>query len=215
MVYDLPFGRGRQFGSSIPRVADAFVGGWRISSVFLWQGGAYLTPYFPGGQGDPSGTGSGIGATAAGWIAPSRPQHADNVSGVRWKPSNQSRTHWVNSQAFTCPAYPNWQLGTKCTTGSGSGPVPLPIGRFGNSQVGSITGPGLINLSSGLSKTFALTEGIRLKAEGTFTNVLNHTNLANPNLDLSNASAFGTITTATTNENGGNRVGQISMRLEF
>ncbi len=82
-------------------------------------------------------------------------------------------------------------------------------------QVGSIVGPGLVNLSSGISKTFSLVEGIRLKAEGTFTNVLNHTNLADPNLDLSNAKAFGTITTATGNENGGNRVGQVSMRLEF
>jgi len=179
------------------------------------QTGAFLTPYFPGGQGDPSGTGSGIGATAAGWIGPSRQQHADNVAGANWKPSNQSRTNWVNAKAFACPGNPAWQPGTKCTTGSGSGPVPLPIGRFGNSQVGSIVGPGLINLSSGLSKTFALTEGVRLKAEGTFTNVLNHTNLANPNLDLSNAKAFGTITTATTNENGGNRTGQVSVRLEF
>lgn len=215
MVYDIPFGRGKRFGSSMSHVADALVGGWRVSSIFVWQTGAFLTPYFPGGQGDPSGTDSGIGATAAGWIAPSRPQHADNVDGVNWKPSNQNRNNWVNSKAFTCPAYPGWKLGTKCTTGSGSGPVPLPIGRFGNSQVGSIVGPGLINLSSGISKTFTLMEGVRLKAEGTFTNVLNHTNLANPNLDLSNASAFGTITTATTNENGGNRTGQISMRLEF
>jgi hypothetical protein len=215
MVYDLPLGRGKRFGSSMSRAADLVVGGWRISSIFVWQTGAFLTPSFPGGQGDPSGTGSGIGATAAGWIAPARPQHADNVAGMNWKPSNQSRNHWVNAAAFTCPAYPGWTLGTKCTTGSGSGPVPLPIGRFGNSPVGSINGPGLVNLSSGLSKTFALAEGLRLKAEGTFTNVLNHTNLANPNLDLSNASAFGTITTATTNENGGNRTGQVSIRLEF
>lgn len=214
-VYDLPFGRGRQFGSSMPRFVDAVAGGWRLSSILVLQTGAYLTPYFPGGQGDPSGTGSGIGATATGWIGSERPQHADNVPGVSWKPSNQSRTNWVNAKAFTCPGYPAWQLGMKCTTGSGSGPVPLPIGRFGNSQVGSIVGPGLINLSSGLSKTFVITESVRLKAEGTFTNVLNHTNLDIPNLDLSNASAFGTITQATSNENGGSRTGQVSVRLEF
>lgn len=214
-VYDLPFGRGKRFGSSMSRVADAFVGGWRLSSIFVWQTGAFLTPYFPAGQGDPSGTGSGLSSTAAGWNPSSRNQHADNVPGVSWKPANQNRNSWVNAKAFTCPGYAAWQPGMKCTTGSGSGPVPLPIGRFGNTQVGSIVGPGLINLSSGLSKSFVLAEGIRLRAEGTFTNVLNHTNLANPNLDLSNASAFGTITTATTNENGGNRTGQVSMRLEF
>jgi hypothetical protein len=214
-VYDLPLGRGKKFGSSMPRLVDVIAGGWRVSSIFVVQSGAFLTPYFPGGQGDPSGTGSGISATAAGWNAPGRTQHADDVAGVSWKPSTQNRTKWVEAGAFTCPGYPGWKLGTKCTTGSGSGAVPLPIGRFGNSQVGSIVGPGLVNLSSGLSKTFSLVEGVRLRAEGTFTNVLNHTNLANPNLDLSNASAFGTITAATTNENGGNRSGQISLRLEF
>lgn len=215
MVYDLPFGRGKRFGSSMSRVADEVVGGWRLSSIFVWQTGAFLTPYFPAGQGDPSGTGSGLSSSAAGWIPSDRDQHADNVPGARWKPANQNRNNWVNAKAFTCPGYPAWQPGMQCTTGSGSGPVPLPIGRFGNSQVGSIVGPGLVNLSTGLSKSFAITEGLRLKAEGTFTNVLNHTNLGLPNLDLSNASAFGTITTATTNENGGNRTGQVSMRLEF
>jgi hypothetical protein len=215
MVYDLPVGRGRRFGSSMSRFTDAAVGGWRVSSILVLQTGAFLTPYFPGGQGDTSGTGSGLNSSAAGWVPPGRPQHADNVAGAKWKPSNQGRANWVNGAAFTCPGYPGWKVGMKCTTGSGSGPVPLPIGRFGNSQVGSVVGPGLVNLSSGLSKTFAITEGVRLKAEGTFTNVLNHTNLDNPNLDLSNASAFGTITKATTNENGGNRTGQVSLRLEF
>ena len=144
-----------------------------------------------------------------------RPQHADNVAGVSWKPSGQNRNNWVNAAGFTCPGLPGWTLGEACTTGSGSGPSPLPIGRFGNSQVGSIVGPGLVNLSAGLSKSFAITEHVHLRAEGTFTNVLNHTNLANPNLDLSDASTFGTITAATNNENGGNRTGQVSMRLEF
>jgi hypothetical protein len=186
-----------------------------LSSIFVWQTGAFLTPYFPAGQGDTSGTGSGLSSSAAGWIPSDRDQHPDNVPGVSWKPSSQNRNNWVNAKAFTCPGYPGWQPGMQCTTGSGFGPAPLPIGRFGNTQVGSIVGPGLVNLSTGISKSFAITEGVRLKAEGTFTNVLNHTNLANPNLDLSNASAFGTITTATTNENGGNRTGQVSMRLEF
>lgn len=223
VVYDLPFGRGKQFGSAMPRVLDEAVGGWRLSSIFLWQTGAFLTPYFPGGQGDPSGTGSGLGSTAAGWTPSGRPQHADGVANAHWKPSGQNRNNWVNPGAFACPGDPNWKFGTACGTGAGFDPntgqplseVPLPIGRFGNSPVGSIVGPGLVNLSAGLSKTFVITERVRLRAEGTFTNVLNHINLDNPNLDLSNAEGFGTITSATTNDNGGNRTGQVSMRLEF
>ncbi|WP_446744218.1 carboxypeptidase regulatory-like domain-containing protein [Silvibacterium acidisoli] len=214
-VYDLPFGRGRQFGANMPRVLDDAIGGWRLSGIFLWQTGAFLTPYFPGGQGDPSGTGSGLSSSAAGWTPPGRSQHPDIVPGVSWKPAHQSREHWINPAAFACPGDPSWQFGTPCTTGSGSGPVPNPIGRFGNSGVGTITGPGLVNLSAGLSKSFEITTRLHLRAEGTFTNVLNHNNLGQPNLDLSNASAFGTITSATTSENGGNRTGQVSMRLEF
>jgi hypothetical protein len=92
--------------------------------------------------------------------------------------------------------------------------VPNPIGRFGNAQVGSVVGPGTINLSSGLSKTFPITERVHLRAEGTFTNILNHTNLGDPETNISNAS-FGLITNTIGSDFGGARSGQVSMRLEF
>ena len=99
--------------------------------------------------------------------------------------------------------------------------VPNPIGRFGNSEVGTVEGPGLFNLSAGLAKTFAITEGLRVKAEGTFTNLLNHTNLGDPNMDLS-SSSFGLITNTVglsggsrNSDFGGARTGQISVRVEF
>ncbi len=214
VLYDLPFGRGKAFGASIPRVADSIVGGWRLSSILTVQTGPYETPYFPSGEGDPSGTGSGLTQTAAGWDPGHRAQHADQVSGVSVKPTARSRFNWINNAAFTCPGYPGWTPGTSCTTGSGSGPVPLPIGRFGNSQVGSVEGPGLFNLSSGLSKSFALTERFRIKAEGTFTNILNHTNLGDPITNLS-SSSFGLVTTSIGSDFGGARTAQVSARLEF
>lgn len=213
-VYDLPFGRGREFGSNMSRIADAAVGGWKLSTIFLWQGGPFESPYFPDGQGDPSGTGSGLDGTAAGFDGGHRNQYPDMVRGVSAKPAHQNRMQWVNPTAFTCPDYPNWQPGTACTTGSGSGPSPNPIGRFGNAQVGSVVGPGTVNLSAGLSKTFSITERLKLKAEGTFTNVLNHTNLSDPNMNISSPS-FGLISSALTSDFGGARSGQVSMRLDF
>ena len=60
MVYDLPVGRGKQFGGSMPRIADLAVGGWRLANIFVWQSGPFESPYFDSGQGDPSGTGSGL-----------------------------------------------------------------------------------------------------------------------------------------------------------
>src|SRR5262249_29440399 len=54
MVYELPFGKGRRYGGGINPIADAVVGGWRLSSILLLQTGPFLTPTFSGG--DPSGT---------------------------------------------------------------------------------------------------------------------------------------------------------------
>jgi hypothetical protein len=220
VLYDLPFGRGKEFGASMPRAADLIVGGWRLSSILTVQTGPYETPYFPNGQGDPSGTGSGLNSTAAGWDPGHRNQHPDQLSGVGVSPTGKNRYNWINGAAFGCPGNPSWTTGTACTTGSGSGPVPNPIGRFGNSQVGSVEGPGLVNLSSGLSKSFAVTERLKLKAEGTFTNILNHTNLGDPNTNLSSGSfglITGTVGAGTTNPNdfGGARTAQVSVRAEF
>ena len=212
MVYELPVGRGRRFGGEMNRLEDAVVGGWQLSNIFLWQSGPYLSAYFPGGNVDPSGTGSGLSNNATGGAYPGRAQKPDRIGDAA--PHGQSRFNWINKAAFTCPGEPNWTFGETCNIGSGQTGAPLPIGRFGNSQIGDIEGPGTVNLSSGLSKTFLITEGIRLRAEGTFTNVLNHTNLADPTLNLT-SSSFGVITSARGSDFGGSRTGQVSMRLEF
>ncbi len=220
-LYDLPFGRGKMFGSSMPRAADEIVGGWRLTSILTVETGPYETPYFPSGEGDPSGTGSGLTETAAGWDPGHRAQHPDQLTGASVSPHGKNRFNWVNGAAFTCPGYSAWTPGTPCTTGSGSGPVPLPIGRFGNSEVGSVEGPGLFNLSSGIAKTFSITERFKLVTEGTFTNVLNHTNLGDPVTDLSSPS-FGLITGVVgsgsgnhSSDFGGARTAQVSARLNF
>jgi hypothetical protein len=213
-LYDLPFGRGKTFGSFISRKADMAVGGWRLSAILVMQTGPFETPFFPNGQGDPSGTGSGLNSALAGWDAGHRSQRPDRVSGVSVYPATKNRYHWANPAAFTCPGNSAWAVNTPCTTGSGSGPVPLPIGRFGNSQVGTLEGPGLFNLSAGLSKYFQLSSRVKVKAEGTFTNVLNHTNLSDPNMDLSSAS-YGLVTNTIGSDSGGARTGQISFRAEF
>jgi hypothetical protein len=214
MIYDLPFGRGRTFGNSMPKTLNALVGGWRISNIFLWQSGPFESPYYPDGQGDPSGTGSGLDGTVSGFDGGHRQQHPDRVVGVSAKPANRTRLTWINPTAYTCPGYPGWTPGTPCTTGSGSGPVPNPIGRFGNATVGSIVGPGTVDLSSGLSKTVPLTERVSLRFEGTFTNVLNHTNLGDPNMNVSSPT-FGLISGTIASDNGGARTGQVSARIDF
>ena len=207
-VFELPFGRGRRFAGGINRLADAAVGGWQMSAIFLYQTGPFLTPYIPSGTADPSGTGSGTL-----FFRQQRPDRVANGNS-----SHRSRSNWFNNNAFACPGstgYSSLQNGACVVGGVDANKLPVaPIGRFGTSSVGDVVGPGTVSLSSGLSKSFSVAEGIRLRAEGTFTNILNHTNLADPNLDVTSP-AFGTITQARGSDFGGNRTGQVSLKLEF
>ncbi len=185
------------------RLEDAAVGGWRLSSIFLIQTGPWLTPSISSGA-DPSGTGaSSIDARTA------RPDRLS--SGI---PKVRTRSAWFDPTAFACPSNTGYTAtsyaGNKCTVGVNS----APIGRFGTSGVGILEGPDTINLSSGLSKIFVISDRVKMRAEGTFTNVLNHTNLADPTLDITSGS-FGKSTAARGSDFGGNRTGQVSMRLEF
>ena len=54
VIYDLPFGRGRTWGSDMNRAADAILGGWRLSVIPTFRDGFPLTL----GANDSSNTGS-------------------------------------------------------------------------------------------------------------------------------------------------------------
>jgi hypothetical protein len=93
-------------------------------------------------------------------------------------------------------------------------PVPTPR-RIGNCAVGSLVGPGTTAIAGGMSKTFQLHEGVRMRFEATFTNLPNHPNFAAPLVDVSAPATFGKITTVQSAENSGNRTGQLALRIDF
>lgn len=39
-VYDIPYGRGREYGSDIPAFLDAIIGGWQVNGIFRAQSGS-------------------------------------------------------------------------------------------------------------------------------------------------------------------------------
>jgi hypothetical protein len=94
-------------------------------------------------------------------------------------------------------------------------PTPVGVARIGNAGVGILEGPGTIAVNAGLARSVQLREGLRLRFEATFTNVLNHTNFAPPATNISSPSTFGVLQTAQTAEYGGNRTGQLALRLDF
>jgi hypothetical protein len=158
----------------------------------LAQTGPYLTPTFTGG--DPSGTNAPIRGSM-------RPDRVGSGS-----VSNPTPTFYFDRSAFVCPGRSTGPDQFNCNT--------APIGRFGNSGVGVLLGPGTFNLSMGMGKDFRITERSRLRLEGTFTNLPNHPNLADPGTNIT-AVSFGVVTTARGGDSGGNRVGQASLRFEF
>jgi hypothetical protein len=91
----------------------------------------------------------------------------------------------------------------------------VPAGALGNSGVGILTGPGTIAMAGGMAKNFVLKEGMKLRFEATFTNMLNHPNFLPPSVDVSSPSTFGQVTAVQSAENSGNRTGQLALRLDF
>ena len=193
-IYELPVGKGKHFLGDTNRVVDGIVGGWRMSTIFLLESGPFLTPtiFY-----DSSGTNQFT----------IRPDAFGNPN-----LSNPSPQHWWNTNAFACPGLSAGQL--DCGNLD-------PIGRFGNGAVGSLVGPGTLNLSLGLAKSFRITERIALKFESSFTNLPNHVNYDDPNTDLTATdshglhSFFGQIASARSGDSGGSRVGQLALRIEF
>ena len=43
-IYQLPFGRGRKYGNNMNRIADAFVGGWQVSTIYRQTSGLPFAP---------------------------------------------------------------------------------------------------------------------------------------------------------------------------
>jgi hypothetical protein len=82
-VYDFPVGRNRALLSDMPRWLDAAVGGWRVSGIWHYATGRYLTPTF----------------TSSGGLSNSRP---DVVYGGHANLPADQRTpqRWFNPAAF-------------------------------------------------------------------------------------------------------------------
>jgi hypothetical protein len=55
VTYDLPFGRGRQFGSNIPRAADLVIGGWQANTILQFHDGFPFTAQATDNSGTTSG----------------------------------------------------------------------------------------------------------------------------------------------------------------
>ena len=83
LIYDLPFGHGKQFGTNMNKFADAVVGGWKVSVIPTFRGGFPLTL---SSNSDHSGTNSFQNRPNC--IAPPKVLHKQTIGngfyGYRW-----------------------------------------------------------------------------------------------------------------------------------
>jgi len=174
MVYQLPFGRGRRFGSSMNRALDAIIGGWEISGTWrqtsglptsIANGNRWVTNWELGGYATPNGN--------------PVPSVTDNK----------------NAPAVSGPGAPNLWSDPK-----GALNAYQVTGTFAG-QTGSrntIRGQGFFNIDSGLYKNFTMpwSEKQKLQFRWESYNLTNSVRFDpnSANLNLTSTSKFGQLT---------------------
>ncbi|MBV8903425.1 MAG: hypothetical protein JOZ22_07290, partial [Acidobacteriia bacterium] len=170
---------------SSSRYMNQLLGGWEIAGRMVFQTGPYLTVTAPGT--DPSGTNFDNSYNGG-------DPRADIVPGVPLYASNKSIHNWVNPAAFALP--------------------PDNIGRFGDSPVGAVVGPGTQEVSVSIYRSFRYKERVNFRIGASAANVFNHPNYGIPNLSLGTAT-FGTISNLQNAEDTRPRAIQLGGRLTF
>jgi hypothetical protein len=169
VVYQLPFGKGRKFGSAWNGVLDAIAGGWEINNINTANSGLPLDVYYT-----PASANDATGRLAEyRGVATQRP----NLVGDPTRPSGAAMIdQYFNKAAFAIPA------------------ASAPFGNVGRN---SFRGPNFWQWDAGVNKNFKIParEGMSLQFRSEFFNLLNHTNFGPPTTDITSA-AFGTIRAA-------------------
>jgi hypothetical protein len=164
-VYELPYGKGKHFGSGAPAVAQAALGGWQVAGVTRVHSGEAFDVLMGG---DLTNTGA----------FPPRPDiihdpndFSFNVAGQAAlgcsNPGHQTRDCWFNQTAFVAPPL---------------APGQSVAHQFGDAGRAILRGPDLVNFDFSAYKTFRLGERFGLVFRAEFFNIFNHPNFNLPNV---------------------------------
>jgi hypothetical protein len=199
--YDLPFGRGKKFGTNINRVADLAMGGWKLGAIASLHSGFPVT----------------INSTQF-YNANQRTNRANRYAPLKIR--NQSTNQWFGTDPSAASCLNNTSNPNAVNVGTADNPVwvnnrngscaygeELSTG-FGTSRVGSQRAPSYKNFDMAASKQFAITEGSNLEFRADFFNLLNTVSLGPPDQSVSDSN-FGQITSTNSTER------QIQLALKY
>jgi len=117
-VYELPFGKGRKYGSNMSGLVNQILGGWELTGIFSAHTGR---AYFISTGQDSENTGNLL----AGSI-----ERADQVSNPSPPGFQQTRTAWFDTKAFRTPAFGTMgNLGRNALRGPASYNVDTMLGK--------------------------------------------------------------------------------------
>jgi hypothetical protein len=180
-VWQLPFGKGRRFGSGMSRAADWIAGGWEFSPIFTWQSGLGLT----------------INQAQVLNLGGERRSRPNRIASGSLPEGQRNVDRWFDTNAFVALS------ATPGTVGF------VPNQAFGNSGVGILRGPGLVNLDFNLNKSFRVTETNSLQLRAEFFNAFNHANFGVPGVTA--GTGFGQIVNTATEA----RIIQFALKYRF
>ena len=187
-IYELPFGRGRAFGSGASGWLNQIIGGWQVGGIYTYRSGL---PFSTTTGSFPVGFNFNSPAALNGPISALRGQIHDDEDGTI--------QFFNNPTAVFDPSAPTEGL--------------LRYPRHG--EIGSrnvLRGPGFWNLDTAVLKNFQMpwSESHRLQIRWETFNLFNHNSFALPNANV-NSGAFGTITASASTP----REMQFAIRYEF
>jgi len=165
LVYDLPFGRGKQFMNSISQGADSVIGGWQLSLINTAQAGTpFNITYTPSGTNSVS---TQISATYRG-ANEYRPDHIPNTPITeKQQIASSGYIQYINPNAFILPP-----------TKDAAGNLLSPFGTSGRNPART---PNFSQTDLALNKKFSTPlESLKVEFRAEAYNIFNHTNFYLP-----------------------------------
>jgi hypothetical protein len=192
-VWDLPFGKGRYFGSNSNRFVNAVFGGWGLNGLWRWTSG------FPFSVEANAGWSTDFELEGSTFLTGPKPQ-----TGV-FRDSSGDPTVFKNPSTFTCQCYSN-------SAGNTTFRATLP-GEAG--QRNNFRGPGFFGIDMGLAKTWNFSETKMVRFGWEVFNVTNSVRFDAAgsliNQDLVDITGFGKFNQMLTSP----RVMQFELRFAF
>ena len=185
MVYDLPIGRGRQYGSSMPFILDEIVGGWKVGMTGVFYTGFPVNIVATNNSGTNGNS-----------------QRANHYR--KLKIVNRSLNNWFGTDPSAIPCTGVGVDNGVCAYGQPA------AGTFGNAGVGSERVPGFQTYGASVTKDFTIWHEQKLNFRADADNLFNSAYWSNPANNAS-ATTFGAITTV----RSGPRALQLSMKYHF